>query len=141
MMDERNDIPTGGNDGGQQPPVVAETEDHAHPVMVEAKFPIGLPVQHRKFGFRGIIFDVDPEFQNSEEWYQAIPEEVRPERNQPFYHLFAVNPEDHTPYIAYVSEQNLEPSDDDDEEPEHPAIEEYFVGMQNGRYIPRSPLN
>ena len=70
-----------------------------------AKFAIGQVVRHRLFPFRGVIFDVDPQFNNTEEWYQAIPEEVRPRKDQPFYHLLAENSE--TEYIAYVSEQNL----------------------------------
>ena len=72
-----------------------------------AKFAIGQVVRHRVFEFRGLIFDVDPEFDNTEEWWLSIPEEVRPRKDQPFYHLFAENAE--TEYIAYVSEQNLLP--------------------------------
>ena len=71
-----------------------------------AKYPIGNQVKHRIFGFRGVIFDVDPVFANSEEWYESIPENVRPKRDQPFYHLFAEAP-NKAPYVAYVSEQNL----------------------------------
>ena len=63
-----------------------------------AKFRIGQVVQHRVYPFRGVIFDVDPTFSNSEEWWDSIPEEVRPERDQPFYHLLAENEE--TEYIA-----------------------------------------
>src|SRR5690349_4915940 len=70
--------------------------------MKTAKFAIGQVVRHRLFPFRGIIFDVDPQFNNTEEWYQAIPKEVRPRKDQPFYHLLAENSE--TEYIAYVSE-------------------------------------
>lgn len=73
--------------------------------LVEAKFAIGQVVKHRLFPFRGVIFDVDPEFANTEEWYEAIPEAVRPRKDQPFYHLLAEN--DQSEYIAYVSEQNL----------------------------------
>ncbi len=73
--------------------------------MKTAKFAIGQVVRHRLFPFRGVIFDVDPTFNNTEEWYQAIPKEVRPRKDQPFYHLLAENSE--TEYIAYVSEQNL----------------------------------
>ena len=72
--------------------------------MKTAKFRIGQVVRHRLFPFRGVIFDVDPQFNNTEEWYQAIPAEVRPRKDQPFYHLLAEN--DETEYIAYVSEQN-----------------------------------
>ena len=70
-----------------------------------AKFAIGQVVKHRKFPFRGIIYDVDPVFANTEAWWQAIPEEARPRKDQPFYHLFAENAE--TEYVAYVSERNF----------------------------------
>jgi heat shock protein HspQ len=70
-----------------------------------AKFNIGDVVRHRMFPFRGVIFDVDPEFANTEEWWNSIPAEVRPDKDQPFYHLLAEN--DETEYVAYVSEQNL----------------------------------
>ena len=70
-----------------------------------ARFQIGDVVRHRVYAFRGVIFDVDPEFANTEEWWQAIPEQARPRKDQPFYHLLAEN--DESNYIAYVSEQNL----------------------------------
>ena len=104
-----------------------------------AKFHIGMPVRHRIYGFRGIIFDVDPEFDNSEEWYDSIPENVRPTKDQPFYHLFAETP-DKSPYIAYVSEQNLEP--DDDTDPLHPpGLSEYFDVHDDGSLSLRSKMN
>ena len=74
-----------------------------------AKFQIGQIVRHRMFSFRGVIFDIDPEFNNTEEWWLSIPEAVRPHKDQPFYHLLAENAE--TEYVAYVSEQNLLPDD------------------------------
>ncbi|MEM1106551.1 MAG: heat shock protein HspQ [Pseudomonadota bacterium] len=84
---------------------------------------MGQVVKHRVFPFRGVIFDVDPEFANSDEWYNSIPEEVRPHKDQPYYHLFAENERTH--YVAYVSEQNLLP--DDSETPvSHPDINEMF---------------
>ena len=61
--------------------------------MPLARFAIGDVVKHRIFDFRGVVFDVDPEFANSDEWYDAIPEEIRPPRDQPFYHLLAENGE------------------------------------------------
>jgi len=100
-------------------------------IIPEARFAIGDVVRHRLFDFRGVIFDVDPSFANSEEWYQAIPEEIRPSKDQPFYHLLAENME--TTYIAYVSQQNLVP-DDSDEPVDHPAIEAMFAGFTGGRY-------
>ena len=91
--------------------------------MKTAKFAIGQVVRHRLFPFRGVIFDVDPEFNNTEEWYEAIPAEVRPRKDQPFYHLLAENAE--TEYIAYVSEQNL--LEDESGEPvRHPQLREMF---------------
>ena len=96
-----------------------------------ARFSIGDVVRHRIFDFRGVIFDVDPQFANTEEWYEAIPEAVRPSKDQPFYHLLAENAE--TAYVAYVSQQNLMP--DDSEEPiDHPAIATMFDGLHDGRY-------
>jgi heat shock protein HspQ len=91
--------------------------------MPLASFGIGEVVRHRLFDFRGVIFDVDPVFSNSEEWYDAIPEDIRPRRDQPFYHLLAENAE--SSYIAYVSQQNLVP-DDSDEPLEHPALATMF---------------
>lgn len=97
--------------------------------MKTAKFKIGQVVRHRLFPFRGVIFDVDPEFANTEEWYEAIPAEVRPVREQPFYHLLAENEE--TEYVAYVSEQNL--VDDDSGEPvRHPQLREFFDVTNDG---------
>jgi heat shock protein HspQ len=96
-----------------------------------AKFRIGQVVRHRIFPFRGVIFDVDPEFANTEEWYQSIPEHVRPRKDQPFYHLFAENAE--TEYIAYVSEQNL--LEDQSGEPvRHPQVRDFFDKTPDGSY-------
>ncbi|WP_442583778.1 heat shock protein HspQ [Mesorhizobium sp. ASY16-5R] len=105
--------------------------------MKAAKFGIGQVVRHRHFPFRGVIFDIDPEFNNSEEWYQAIPAEVRPRKDQPFYHLLAENSD--TEYIAYVSEQNL--LEDQSGEPvRHPQVHEMFRKSADGRYYPRDSL-
>ena len=99
-----------------------------------AKFKIGQVVKHRIYPFRGVVFDIDPEFDNTEEWYQSIPAEVRPRKDQPFYHLFAENAE--SEYIAYVSEQNLVP--DTSEKPlRHPQVKEVFVRDDSGAYRPR----
>src|SRR3954466_15645200 len=99
------------------------------PKARSARFPIGAVVKHRVFPFRGVVFDVDPEFANTEEWYQAIPEEVRPKKDQPFYHLLAENSESY--YVAYVSEQNLLP--DPSQEPVgHPQVAELFGELQDG---------
>ena len=104
--------------------------------MPLARFAIGDVVRHRLFDFRGIIFDVDPEFSNSEEWYEAIPEALRPAKEQPFYHLLAENTE--TTYIAYVSQQNLV-ADESDEPVDHPDVAQMFE-RQEGRYRLRPDL-
>jgi heat shock protein HspQ len=101
------------------------------PMIQSARFAIGEVVRHRLLDFRGVVFDVDPQFCNSEEWYEAIPEDIRPARDQPFYHLMAENSD--SSYIAYVSQQNLVP--DDSEEPvDHPAIDTMFDRFDEGRY-------
>ena len=99
--------------------------------MPLARFAIGEVVRHRLLDFRGVIFDVDPEFANSDEWYEAIPEEMRPPKEQPFYHLLAENAE--SSYIAYVSQQNLV-RDDSDEPIDHPAIDTMFTSFDGERY-------
>ena len=97
-----------------------------------AKFSIGSIVKHKHFDFRGVIHDVDFEFNNSEEWYQSIPKEVRPKKNQPFYHLLAESND--VTYEAYVSEQNL--LIDDSKKPvRHPLINEIFVGKKGSGYL------
>jgi len=100
-----------------------------------AKFAIGDVVRHRLFPFRGVVFDVDPEFANTEEWYESIPEDIRPPRDQPFYHLLAEG-EDAGSYMAYVSEGNLVP-DPSGGPVEHPMTAELFSGFCNGHYLPR----
>jgi heat shock protein HspQ len=94
----------------------------------QAKFQIGQIVRHRLFSFRGVIFDVDPEFNNTEEWWNAIPQEVRPRKDQPFYHLLAENED--TEYVAYVSEQNLL-VDETAEPVRHPQVRDYFAGFDS----------
>ena len=116
----RHDIPTS----------VARRNADAPPIA-HARFSIGDVVRHRMFDFRGVIFDVDPVFANSDEWYEAIPEGIRPRKDQPFYHLLAENME--SSYVAYVSQQNLMP-DETDEPVDHPAIAGLFTGFADGRY-------
>jgi heat shock protein HspQ len=100
----------------------------------DAKFCIGDVVKHRIFPFRGVIFDIDPTFANTEEWWQSIPEAIRPRKDQPFYHLYAEN--DETEYVAYVSEQNLLP-DNSGKPIRHPQVSEVFDKSEDGRYAPR----
>lgn len=100
---------------------------------LSAKFALGQVVRHRVHPFRGVIFDVDPTFNNTEEWYDAIPAENRPSKDQPFYHLLAENETSY--YVAYVSEQNLV-MDDSGEPVEHPEVEAIFGELSDGRYNP-----
>ncbi len=97
----------------------------------EAKYGIGQVVRHRLYPFRGVIFDIDPVFDNTEEWWLAIPEAVRPRKDQPFYHLLAEN--DETEYVAYVSEQNLL-LDDTGDPVRHPQVAEWFEREADGHY-------
>ncbi len=103
-----------------------------------AKFAIGQVVKHRIFPFRGVIFDVDPVFANTEEWWLSIPEAVRPRKDQPFYHLLAEN--DQSSYVAYVSEQNLLP-DESDEPVGHPQTAVIFDEFRPGRYQLRQRIS
>ncbi|MDP2801082.1 MAG: heat shock protein HspQ [Phreatobacter sp.] len=97
----------------------------------QAKFKIGQIVKHRIHPFRGVVFDVDPTFANTDEWYEAIPAEMRPSKDQPFYHLFAEN--EVTEYIAYVSEQNLL-VDTSGDPIRHPQVDEVFERDPDGEY-------
>jgi heat shock protein HspQ len=107
------------------------------PLKTKARFGIGDVVRHRLFEFRGVVFDIDPVFANSEEWYDAIPEAVRPKREQPFYHLLAEN--DDSAYVAYVSQQNLL-GDSDGGPVDHPSLTQLFHDFADGRYQLRRDL-
>ena len=102
-----------------------------------AKFGIGQVVRHRVYPFRGVVYNVDPTFANTEEWWRSIPEEVRPVKDQPFYHLYAENTD--SQYVAYVSEQNLLP-DETGEPVSHPQVDEMFVRTEKGEYRLRNKL-
>jgi heat shock protein HspQ len=112
-------------------PVADGRRDPVAPPIVHASFSVGDVVRHRLFDFRGVVFDVDPVFANSEEWYEAIPEALRPPKDQPFYHLLAENGE--SSYLAYVSQQNLIP-DQRGGPVHHPAIAGMFEAYRDGRY-------
>lgn len=101
------------------------------PFKRQARFGVGDVVRHKMFDFRGVVFDIDPTFANSEEWYEAIPEQIRPERDQPYYHLFAES--DDAYYVAYVSQQNLV-GDGTGGPVDHPNIDEMFDEFEDGRY-------
>jgi heat shock protein HspQ len=107
------------------------------PRQTRARFAIGDVVRHRVYDFRGVVFDIDPVFANSEEWYQAIPEGVRPEREQPYYHLLAENNE--ASYVAYVSQQNLL-ADGAGGPVEHPSLDQLFDDFNGERYPLRAGL-
>ncbi|RMD94043.1 MAG: heat shock protein HspQ [Alphaproteobacteria bacterium] len=103
-----------------------------------ARFTIGQIVRHKKYPFRGVVFDIDPEFNNTEEWYESIPEDIRPAKDQPFYHLLAEN--ESTYYTAYVSEQNLE-LDDSGEPVDHPDVPALFGRLSGDRYQLDAQMN
>ena len=105
---------------------------------VSTKFSIGQIVHHRKHPFRGVVFDIDPTFSNTDEWWESIPEDHRPRKDQPFYHLLAEN--DDSFYVAYVSEQNLV-LDESGDPVNHPEISEMFGEMHDGHYKVNSHLN
>jgi len=107
------------------------------PRQTRARFAIGDVVRHRLFAFRGVVFDIDPVFANSEEWYQSIPEEIRPRRDQPFYHLLAENED--SAYVAYVSQGNLVP-DPEGGPVDHPTVRRLFESFKDGRYRMRASL-
>ncbi|MDP1838268.1 MAG: heat shock protein HspQ [Reyranella sp.] len=117
-----------------------EIDNHASVPAIDepapriAKFAIGQVVKHRIYPFRGVIFDVDPVFANTEEWLASIPAEVRPRRDQPFYHLLAENAQ--TTYVAYVSEQNLLP-DETGKPVAHPQVPHFFKELKRGLYVSR----
>jgi heat shock protein HspQ len=114
----------GAGQGGQGKVVAVST-------VKLAKFAVGQVVRHRFYPFRGVVFDIDPEFDNTEEWWLAIPEEIRPNKDQPYYHLLAENAD--TEYIAYVSEQNLLP-DETGQPLRHSQVNELFCEDENGGY-------
>jgi heat shock protein HspQ len=113
--------------------VLSQERDSIGPAMLtaQAKFTIGQVVRHRKHPFRGVIFDVDPTFSNTEEWWDSIPEDMRPQKDQPFYHLLAEN--DTSYYVAYVSEQNLV-TDGSGDPVEHPEVGQMFGDLEDGQY-------
>ena len=108
------------------------------PRHASAQFAVGEVVRHRLFDFRGVVFDIDPVFANSDEWYEAIPAAVRPSRDQPFYHLLAENAD--SSYVAYVSQQNLL-SDSENGPVDHPQVSELFEHFADGRYRLRRRLS
>jgi heat shock protein HspQ len=125
--------PQRSSDSGQLCPVALLSGIGGRKAMqpTQAKYHLGQIVRHRKHPFRGVVFDVDAKFNNTDEWYAAIPEDSRPSKNQPFYHLLAEN--DQSFYVAYVSEQNLVP-DETGGPVDHPDLPDLFGDFEDGRY-------
>ena len=123
----------------EDPPAGSTTvkESSTQRILIVKLGAIGDVVKHRMFDFRGVIFDIDPVFANSDEWYEAIPEDIRPDRNQPFYHLLAES--DDSDYVAYVSQQNLV-TDSISGPVSHPDVHQYFEHFENGRYRMRRSM-
>ncbi|WP_300395801.1 heat shock protein HspQ [Henriciella sp.] len=136
----RDEGPVKGHQPVYETVAPTEHDDTLHNAIDQrqARFQIGQVVQHRIFDFRGVIFDVDPVFANSDEWYEAIPEDMRPSKDQPYYHLFAEN--DKTHYVAYVSEGNLLP-DESDVPVTHPDIPHFFERTPDGYALKRAHAN
>lgn len=107
-------------------------------IKTQAKYHLGQILRHRRHPFRGVVFDVDAIFANTQEWYEAIPEDSRPSKDQPYYHLLAEN--DQSYYVAYVSEQNLVP-DESGEPVDHPDLSELFGELQDGCYSLHVQMN
>ena len=128
------DLPAALAGGDPQGSADAGRTGGAAGVAPTASFTVGELVRHRLFPFRGVIYDIDPEFANTEEWWQAIPEAIRPRKDQPFYHLLAEN--DEAAYVAYVSQQNLV-RDETGEPVQHPAALQIFEPFSGGRYVLR----
>lgn len=101
-----------------------------------ASFGIGQVVHHRLFHYRGVVFDVDPDFQGSDEWFEKNVKAGNPSREEPWYHILI----DQDGRVAYVAERNLE-ADGSDDPVEHPLLENFFKGFDGDHYQPRQTLN
>jgi len=100
-----------------------------------AKFAVGDLIHHRLFDYRGVVVDVDPEFQSTEEWYRQVARS-RPPKDRPWYHVLV----DGAIHTTYVAEQNLEP-DESDLPVEHPLLARFFSTFEEGRYVPNDRAN
>jgi len=100
--------------------------------QVQPLFFIGQVIHHTKFDYRGVIIDVDAEFEGSEEWYQQVALS-RPPKNKPWYHVLV----DNSNQFTYVAERHLE-QDQSNEAINHPAVDMYFEDFVNGVYIPKA---
>ncbi len=100
-----------------------------------AHFYVGQIVHHVKFDYRGVVVDVDAEFQGTEEWYQQVARS-RPPRDKPWYHVLV----DRSDHMTYVAERHLE-SDESREPVVHPDIQDIFDGFEDGVYRRRQRMN
>ncbi len=103
--------------------------------ITRTRFAVGDLIHHRLFDYRGVIVDVDPTFQSTEEWYETVAKS-RPPKDKPWYHVLV----DGALHSTYVAERNLEP--DESMAPiVHPMVEHIFCGFENGRYVRNSRTN
>jgi len=103
--------------------------------ITRVKFSVGQLIHHRLFDYRGVIVDVDRNYQGTDEWYEIVAKS-RPSKNKPWYHVL-VHGSDHSTYVA---EQNLE-SDESDDPIIHPMLEQFFLKKENGKYVRIDPVN
>lgn len=101
-----------------------------------ARFSVGQIVHHRLFDYRGIIYDVDPSFSGTEQWYEEVARS-RPRKDRPWYHVLV----DGDSTTTYVAERNLEPSEDDGDEIDHPLFPQLFHRDDEGQWIPLQQIN
>lgn len=104
-------------------------------MSARAEFSIGQIVHHNKFDYRGVIVDVDPCFQGTDEWYELVARS-RPPKDKPWYHVLV----DNAVHMTYVAERHLEPAKDN-APISHPALEAYFDDFQDGVYRIRYSAN
>ena len=103
--------------------------------ITRTRFAVGDLIHHRLFGYRGVIVDVDPKFQSTEEWYETVAKS-RPPKDKPWYHVLVHG----ALHSTYVAERNLEP--DESMDPiVHPLIRQVFTRFENGRYVRISRTN
>lgn len=103
--------------------------------ITHARFATGQLVRHRLFGYRGVVFDIDPVFSLTDEWYESVARS-RPPKDEPWYHVL-VHEATHTTYVA---ERNLE-ADSVSEPIFHPLVEQVFSAFDGARYHRDAPLN
>ena len=103
--------------------------------ILTSRFFVGELIHHKKFDYRGVIVDVDPDFQLSDEWYDQVAVS-RPRKDQPWYHVLVHN----SSQMTYVAEGNLE-ADNSGKPIIHPLVNEYFSRFARGRYQAEKQVN